>query len=32
VTVLSAKLWASEVIRRLRPALEPFDIYLARPQ
>jgi hypothetical protein len=32
VTLLSATLWASEVIRRLRPALEPFDIYLARPQ
>jgi hypothetical protein len=32
VTVLSASLWASEVIRRLRPALESFDIYLARPQ
>lgn len=32
VTLLSPTLWASEVIRRLRPALEPFDIYLARPQ
>jgi hypothetical protein len=32
VTLLSATLWASEVIRRLRPVLEPFDIYLARPQ
>lgn len=32
VTLLSARVWASEVIRRLRPALEPFDIYLARPQ
>jgi hypothetical protein len=31
VTVLSASLWASEVIRRLRPALQSFDIYLARP-
>jgi hypothetical protein len=31
VTLLSATLWASEVIRRLRPALQPFDIYLARP-
>lgn len=31
VTLLSATLWASEVVRRLRPALEPFDIYLARP-
>lgn len=32
VTVLSASLWASEVVRRLRPVLTPFDIYLARPQ
>jgi len=32
VTLLSATLWASEVIRRLRPAVLPFDIYLARPQ
>lgn len=31
VTLLSATLWASEVVRRLRPVLEPFDIYLARP-
>jgi len=31
VTLLSATLWASEVIRRLRPALDSFDIYLARP-
>jgi hypothetical protein len=32
VTLLSATLWASEVIRRIRPAVLPFDIYLARPQ
>jgi hypothetical protein len=32
VTLLSEKLWASEVIRRARPALQPFDVYLARPQ
>jgi hypothetical protein len=32
VTLLSASLWASEIIRRLRPALQSFDIYLARPQ
>ena len=32
VTLLSAGLWASEVIRRVRPAVQPFDIYLARPQ
>jgi len=32
VTLLSATLWASEVIRRVRPAIQPFDIYIARPQ
>jgi hypothetical protein len=32
VTLLSASLWASEVIRRVRPAALPFDIYIARPQ
>jgi hypothetical protein len=32
VTLLSATLWASEVIRRVRPAAQPFDIYIARPQ
>jgi hypothetical protein len=32
VTLLSDKLWPSEVIRRVRPALQPFDVYLARPQ
>ena len=32
VTVLSATLWASEIIRRVRPAMLPFDIYIARPQ
>lgn len=31
VTLLSATMWASEVVRRLRPALDAFDIYLARP-
>jgi hypothetical protein len=31
VTVLSATLWASEAIRRVRPAVQPFDIYIARP-
>jgi hypothetical protein len=31
VTVLSETLWASEVIRRVRPAVQPFDIYIARP-
>jgi hypothetical protein len=32
VTLLSATLWATEVIRRVRPAAQPFDIYIARPQ
>jgi hypothetical protein len=32
VTLLSDKLWASEVIRRLRPALQNYDVYLLRPQ
>jgi hypothetical protein len=32
ITLLSDKLWPSEVIRRVRPALQPFDVYLARPQ
>ncbi len=31
-TLLSPRLWASEVIRRVRPAVQPFDIYIARPQ
>ncbi|HKV26623.1 MAG TPA: hypothetical protein VJN93_18655 [Candidatus Acidoferrum sp.] len=32
VTLLSATLWASEVIRRVRPAVQPFDVYIARTQ
>jgi hypothetical protein len=32
VTLLGSTLWASEVIRRVRPAVQPFDIYIARPQ
>jgi hypothetical protein len=32
VTLLSESLWASEIIRRVRPALQPFDVYMARPQ
>lgn len=32
VTLLSETLWASEVIRRLRPALKEHDVYLVRPQ
>lgn len=31
ITLLSATLWASEAIRRVRPAVQPFDIYIARP-
>jgi hypothetical protein len=31
VTLLSETLWASEVIRRVRPAVQPFEIYIARP-
>jgi hypothetical protein len=31
VTLLSEPLWPSEVIRRVRPAVQPFDIYIARP-
>lgn len=31
VTLLSETLWASEVIRRVSPAVELFDIYIARP-
>jgi hypothetical protein len=31
VTLLSETLWTSEVIRRVRPAVQPFDIYIARP-
>jgi hypothetical protein len=32
VTLLSESLWASEIIRRVRPVLQPFDVYIARPQ
>lgn len=32
VTLLSEKLWASEIIRRVRPALQSHDVYLVRPQ
>jgi hypothetical protein len=31
VTLLSNSVWPSEVIRRVRPAVQPFDIYIARP-
>jgi len=32
VTLLSETLWPSEVIRRVRPALQGFDVYISRPQ
>jgi hypothetical protein len=32
VTVLSETLGPSEIIRRVRPALRPFDVYIAQPQ
>jgi len=32
VTLLSEALWPSEVIRRIRPALQAFDVYISRPQ
>ncbi|HYL83594.1 MAG TPA: hypothetical protein VE263_05125 [Candidatus Angelobacter sp.] len=31
VTVLSQTLWPSEIIRRLRPAVQRFDVHIARP-
>jgi hypothetical protein len=31
MTILSETLWPSEVIRRVRPALKPFDVHIARP-
>jgi hypothetical protein len=31
VTVLSQTLWPTEAIRRIRPAVQKFDVYLARP-
>lgn len=32
VTLLSQTLWPREIIRRARPALQPFDVLIARPQ
>jgi hypothetical protein len=32
VTLLSESLWPSEIIRRVRPAIQSFDVYIARPQ
>lgn len=31
VTFLSETLWPSEIIRRLRPAVQRFDVHIARP-
>lgn len=31
VTVLSETLWPSEIIRRVRPAVQGFDVHIARP-
>jgi hypothetical protein len=31
ITVLSQTLWPSEIIRRLRPAVQRFDVHIARP-
>jgi hypothetical protein len=31
VTLLSKTLWSTEVIRRVRPAVQRFDVYIARP-
>lgn len=32
MTLLSQSLWPSEIIRRARPALQRFDVHIARPQ
>ena len=32
VTLLSEKVWPSEVLRRVRPAAQLFDVYISRPQ
>ena len=32
VTLLSDTVWSSEVIRRVRPAAQSFDVYISRPQ
>jgi hypothetical protein len=31
LTILSETLWPSEIIRRVRPAVQPFDVHIARP-
>jgi hypothetical protein len=32
VTLLSKTLWTTEIIRRVRPAVQRFDVYISRPQ
>ena len=32
VTLLSKTLWPTEIIRRVRPATQRFDVYISRPQ
>lgn len=32
ITLLSAKLWPTEIIRRVRPAMQQLDVHIARPQ
>jgi hypothetical protein len=32
VTLLSKTLWTTEIIRRVRPTLQRFDVYISRPQ
>jgi hypothetical protein len=32
VTLLSKTLWPTEIIRRVRPAAQRFDVYISRPQ
>jgi hypothetical protein len=32
VTLLSKSLWPTEIIRRVRPASQRFDVYISRPQ
>jgi len=31
VTILSQTLWPSEIIRRVRPVVQKFDVHIARP-
>ncbi len=31
LTILSEAIWPSEAIRRVRPAVQPFDVHIARP-